>query len=66
MNIYNVRENMIMEYLKDVEGADVTAVYVTETKDADLLIDITNSDGHTYTESLQMSFVMAWVWSKIK
>jgi len=65
MNIYTLRENMIIAYLKEVMGVVAQSVYVYETTDADIKVEYHENDVCHY-ETLQMSLVIAWIWSKMK
>lgn len=65
MNIYTMREDMVVSYMKEVMGVDAQSVYVYETTDADIKV-VYHESGLDHCETLQMSMVMAWVWSKVK
>lgn len=65
MNIYCLREEMILQYMKEVLDTHVESVYVVETTDADIRIEYNVGDT-PYHDVIQMSNVIAWVWSKVK
>lgn len=65
MNIYSVREKMIIQYMKEVLDIEVENLYVSETTDADICVEYYIGDT-PYHDRFQMSHVVAWVWSKLK
>lgn len=65
INVYQNREDMLLAYLRENARDDIVNVYINDSMGLCLNVRVYFENSY-YDDTIDITFVMGWLWGKIK